>query len=184
MTAPLAELLDKLMERPLSEADLEGLGRTLTDTGVHYELDEGRLILMSPMKSWHADVAARVRNVLVAQGRIAYQEQGVRLSNRRVRYADVSAFRQHPDPEASRHDPGDITLVVEVVSSDSERDDRVVKPGLYAEAGIPTYWILHLDARRFEVYTDPTGPDLSSPTWNGFYITEPGRRGSTSTKLC
>ena len=134
--------LDDLMEHPLTEDDLDAVGRALRDTGIHYELDEGRLILMSPMKSWHADVSRRVCDLLIAQGRVAYQEQGVRLSRRKVRFPDVAAFRQHPDPDAGRHDPGDFTLVVEVVSADSEHEDRVVKAELYAAAGIPEFWIV------------------------------------------
>jgi Uma2 family endonuclease len=134
--------LTELLAEPLTEDDLDKVGAALRDTGIRYELDEGRLILKSPRKSWHADVSRRLCNLLVAQGRIAYQEQGVRLGRTKVRYPDVAAFRQHPDPDADRHDPGDFTLVVEVVSPDSEHEDRVVKAGLYAGAGIPDYWIV------------------------------------------
>ncbi|MGH3680873.1 MAG: Uma2 family endonuclease [Natronosporangium sp.] len=138
----MTALLDALMERPLTEDDLDQVGQALRDTGIHYELDDGRLLLMSPMKSWHADVSRRVCDLLIAQGRVAYQEQGIRLARRKVRFPDVAAFRSHPDPDAGRHDPGEFTVVVEVVSSDSEHDDRVVKAELYASAGIPEYWIV------------------------------------------
>lgn len=149
MTLPLEEL-STLMAEPLTSDDMDDVGRVLRDTGIRYELDEGRLILMSPMKIWHADVSARIRNLLIAQGRIAYQEQGVRLGSSRVRYPDVAAFREDPDPDAERHDPAQFLLVVEVVSSDSEHEDRVVKPRLYASAGIPEYWIVdrHPGTRR------------------------------------
>ncbi len=53
----------------------------------------------------------------------------------------------------------DVALLIEV-SHASYPDDRN-KRRIYAEAGIPIYWIVHLSARRFEVYTDPTGPDAS-----------------------
>jgi len=97
---------------------------------------------MAPMKAWHADVSARVRNVLVDQGRYAYQEQGVRLGHRRVRYTDVAAFWQQPDLDADRHDPDAFSLAVEVVSPDSVEEDRTTKARLYAAAGIPEYWIV------------------------------------------
>lgn len=139
---PVVEQLTKLLVEPLTSDDLDEVGRTLQDTGIRYELDEGRLILMSPMKSWHADVCRRTCNLLVAQGRIAYLEQGVALAQSKVRYPDVVAFRTDPDPEASRHDPGEVTLAVEVISYDSVREDRVVKPALYADAGIPEYWLV------------------------------------------
>jgi Uma2 family endonuclease len=31
----------------------------------------------------------------------------------------------------------------------------VVKPGIYARAGIPEYWIVNLDRRLIEVHRDP-----------------------------
>lgn len=128
------------LSEPMTEDDLDKLG-SLADIGVRYELDNGRLILMAPMKSWNAGVSVRVRNLLVARGQIAYLEQGVRLSRTKVRYPDVAVFRTEPDPEASRHDPADIALVAEVVSPDSDHEDRVVKPALYAAAEISEYWI-------------------------------------------
>jgi Uma2 family endonuclease len=144
------ELLVKLVQDGVTEIDLDEVGRALNGTGIHYELDEGSLILMPPMKAWHSDVAMRVCNVLRAQGRHAYQEQGVRLGSRRVRYPDVGAFRRDPDPESERHDPEDFLLAVEVISESSEHVDRVVKAGLYASAGIPEYWIVdrHPSDRR------------------------------------
>ena len=37
-------------------------------------------------------------------------------------------------------DPADVALVVEVETPATRRYDRVLKPTLYAEAGIPGYW--------------------------------------------
>jgi Uma2 family endonuclease len=44
------------------------------------------------------------------------------------------------------------------VADTSLRRDRSTKRRIYARAGIPVYWIANLPGRRFEVYTDPTGP--------------------------
>lgn len=41
---------------------------------------------------------------------------------------------------------GEVVLAVEVVSLGSERTDRVIKRGEYADAGIPHYWVVDLDA--------------------------------------
>jgi Uma2 family endonuclease len=43
-----------------------------------------------------------------------------------------------------RFDGGDLLLAVEVVSPGSERTDRVTKQSEYAEAGVPTYWLVRL----------------------------------------
>lgn len=75
-----------------------------------------------------------------------------------------------PEPDAvvvrgSRRDyvdrhpgPSDVALIVEV-ADDSLPHDRTFKNRLYAGAGIPVYWIVHLVDGRLEVYTDPSGPE-------------------------
>lgn len=63
----------------------------------------------------------------------------------RTRYRDA-----HPGP-------ADIGLVVEFADS-SLRIDRTDKARAYARSGIPTYWIVNLQARHVEVYTNPSGP--------------------------
>ena len=81
---------------------------------------------------------------------------------------DVTVLR----PESSGaiwSDPADVALVVEVETAESRRYDRLLKPALYAEAGIPAYWriepgpALHV----YDLTTDPgtparhvTGPGL------------------------
>ena len=62
---------------------------------------------------------------------------------------DRSLYRtRHPGP-------ADVGLVVEVAES-SLSDDRA-KARIYAQAGIPTYWIVNLVNRQVEVYTQPSG---------------------------
>lgn len=57
------------------------------------------------------------------------------------------------------HHPGprDLGLVVEVSDATLGRD-RTLKQQLYATSGIPVYWIVNLNDRRLEVYTEPSGP--------------------------
>ena len=57
---------------------------------------------------------------------------------------------------AQRHpSAADLALVVEVANT-TLRFDRTLKKRVYAEAGIPVYWIVNLVDRRLEVYTVPT----------------------------
>ncbi len=44
-------------------------------------------------------------------------------------------------------------LVAEVLSPSTARHDRVTKRRLYQRTGVPTYWIVDLDARLVEVWT-------------------------------
>jgi Uma2 family endonuclease len=46
----------------------------------------------------------------------------------------------------ARYGAGDVALAVEIVSEGSVRTDRVSKMFEYAEAGIPNYWVIDLDA--------------------------------------
>jgi Uma2 family endonuclease len=50
----------------------------------------------------------------------------------------------------------DVALVVEVADASLSRD-QVVKKAIYAQAGIPVYWLVNLIDGRIEEYTDPTG---------------------------
>jgi hypothetical protein len=52
-------------------------------------------------------------------------------------------------------------LVIEVAAS-SQRRDLVVKPRIYAEAGVPRYWVVDLDARGVVVHTEPAGEAYNS----------------------
>jgi Uma2 family endonuclease len=71
---------------------------------------------------------------------------------------DVLVARGEVADDLERHPgPRDVALVVEVADT-SLRRDRGTKKRIYARAGIPVYWIANLPGRRFEVYTEPTGP--------------------------
>lgn len=71
---------------------------------------------------------------------------------------DAVIVRGQSDDYADRHPgPREVGLVVEV-ADDTLHRDQTVKKRLYAEAGIPEYWIVNLAEGKLEVYTDPTGP--------------------------
>lgn len=57
-------------------------------------------------------------------------------------------------------------LVVEV--SDTTLDfDRSKKASLYAQAGIPEFWIVDLSERKLEVYREPA-TDATQPSGHGY----------------
>ena len=64
-----------------------------------------------------------------------------------IRGTNLDYLHQHP--QAS-----DLALVVEI-SDSSLRRDQGLKQRIYAQAGIPTYWIVNLAARRLERHTNP-----------------------------
>jgi Uma2 family endonuclease len=68
---------------------------------------------------------------------------------------DIAVVRGDPRDYPDRHPgPHDVALVVEVAES-SLRQDRGPKKRVYAAGGIPVYWIVNLEARQIEVYTEP-----------------------------
>jgi Uma2 family endonuclease len=68
---------------------------------------------------------------------------------------DYAIVRNHPDDYLSAHPgPSDIFWVIEI--SDSTLNfDQQVKLALYAEAAISDYWIINLEDKHLEVYSDP-----------------------------
>ncbi len=68
---------------------------------------------------------------------------------------DVVVVRGHTLYYLDRHPgPEDIALVVEVADATLRRD-RDLKKRLYARAGIIVYWIVDLQQKQIEVYSDP-----------------------------
>src|SRR5207248_2009497 len=62
------------------------------------------------------------------------------------------------EERAGRHPgPNDLALVIEVSDTTLARD-REWKGPMYARAGIRVYWIVNLNDRVVEVYTEPSGP--------------------------
>lgn len=70
-------------------------------------------------------------------------------------YAIVRGTRRdylvrHPEPK-------EIGLVVEISNTSLQRD-RTEKSLIYALAGIPIYWVVNVDDRKIEVFSNPSGP--------------------------
>jgi Uma2 family endonuclease len=64
-----------------------------------------------------------------------------------IRAPDVIVTRSELiESDEPRCKPSDVLLAVEILSTGTRRVDRVLKFSEYAEAGIPQYWILDLDA--------------------------------------
>jgi Uma2 family endonuclease len=87
----------------------------------------------------------------------------------------VGLSESEPEPDASilrgdetsydhrQPEPADTGIVIEVADS-TLRSDRREKGRLYAEAGLPVYWIINVPDRQIEVYTDPD-PTASPPAF-------------------
>lgn len=124
------------------------------------ELIHGELLEMNPPGPLHEDVIDiltrwSVDNVDKAEIRVRIQNSvGLPESDSApqpdVCWVKAKSYRERR-PEAD-----DVLLVIEVADS-SLIDDQRVKAGLYAQAGIPEYWIVNIPHWCVECHRDPVG---------------------------
>jgi Uma2 family endonuclease len=154
---PRSDLDDHLAPeqiRPLRRAEYG----QLIDLGVfgdeRLELLRGRLVRMSPQKSPHASTVSKLTRFFI---------EG--LGDRavvRIQLPLALTDDSEPEPDVAICAPGDYDaehpatalLIVEVSDSD-QVVDRKIKTALYAEAGIPEYWLMDLPRRQLERYRSP-----------------------------
>ncbi|HEY3353889.1 MAG TPA: Uma2 family endonuclease [Polyangia bacterium] len=153
----VAQVLDEIGRerlRPLRRGEYDRLVALGCFADERLELLRGVLVAMSPQGALHAEVIRRLTRLLI----VALGDTAVVQGQSPLALDDSS----EPEPDVAVVPPGDYAeehparalLVIEVADS-SLRKDRLVKGGLYAEAGIPEFWLVDLDARVVEVYRDP-----------------------------
>lgn len=109
----------------------------------HTELINGTLVPGPPQRSGHSRVVTALTSTLMNQAPMSMEierDMTLRLDARNHLVPDLLATPLPYDANRTWYAPADVRLVVEVVSPDSARRDRTVKPRAYAEAGIPHYW--------------------------------------------
>jgi Uma2 family endonuclease len=125
------------------------------------ELLEGWLVPKMTKHQPHNITTGRMADALtrvLSSGFYVGREEPFTASDRSEPEPDLMIVRGDRDdyPE----DPpraADLVLVIEVAEASLSRDQRD-KKRIYAAARIPVYWLANIPVRRFEVYTDPTGP--------------------------
>lgn len=154
------ELLDlSLVEpngiRPISRVEYE----RMVEVGILREDDKcellrGVIVAMSPQGWLHMEVIAWLTEVLILALDRSYsvRPQGPYYADDwSMPEPDVCVVRK--DPSRRQH-PSAALLVVEVAVS-SLRIDRTAKQVIYAENGVPEYWVIDAEKRQVHVYTDP-----------------------------
>lgn len=126
--------------------------------GERVELIRGEMIEMSPIGSHHQSTVDSLNALLTV---ITYKKAIVRtqgpvfLDEYSLPQPDLSLLKYRNDFYRAKHPgPEDIALLIEV-SKTSYDFDRKVKAPLYAEAGIPEYWIIDLERQRIEIFREP-----------------------------
>lgn len=121
------------------------------------ELLEGDLVVMSPQSPPHAATTERIARCLESaygQGFHARRHSPLVAANDSLPEPDVALCQGGVERFEQQHPRGDETLLVAEIAHTSRRIDRR-KAAIYARAGVPTYWLVDLVARRLEVRSQP-----------------------------
>ncbi len=157
---------EPLRIRPLRRAEYDRLVELGVFEDERIELLRGALVEMSPQGAPHADCAAQLAKILILR-------LGERAS---VRAHSPFAATEDSEPEpdvavnpprryADGH-PQTAHLLVEVADS-SLRKDRGIKSEIYAEAGVPEYWIVDVARGVVEVRSAPVDGHYTQLTTYG-----------------
>lgn len=140
--------------RPLTRAEYHRLAEAGAFEDERVELLRGVLVKVSPQGEPHAQAVQRLNELLV-----------LGLSKRawvRPQLPFAASDVSEPEPDlsvvprdyATDDHPAEAALVIEVAHSSLRRDQRL-KAGIYAENGVPEYWIVDLRDQVIEVRSRP-----------------------------
>jgi Uma2 family endonuclease len=108
------------------------------------ELIDGALILSPSPTPFHQSLAGNIYYLLqqhCPDNLAVTQAVDVRINELRSLTPDVLVVAAGAEARSSgRFVASEVALAVEIVSPSSMTMDRITKPALYAEAGIPFYW--------------------------------------------
>jgi Uma2 family endonuclease len=127
----------------------------------HVELIRGEIVDMAPPGPEHEDAVTGLHfhffEKVQRQALVWPQGNAIRLPNSNSRpQPDVTLLRWRDDLyRGKRPTAEDVILLVEVAYS-SLKYDSGAKLALYAEAGIPEYWLVNLVEGVVEVYSNPS----------------------------
>jgi Uma2 family endonuclease len=131
----------------------------LPEDAPRVELVDGVMVVVPSPSIGHQDIGNRLWNWLRRNAPKTYRPVtavGVAVTTKDAYEPDVMLLKQ-PRPGAldtTRHylSPDEVAIVVEVVSPGTGHRDRVLKPGGYADAGIPYFWRIEQNPMRVLVF--------------------------------
>ena len=146
---------EPLSIRPLRRVEFDRMVQSgVFDEGERIELLAGALVAMSPQGFLHSECAGELMTLLI-------RRLGDRAAVRAHSPFAAGEYSQ-PEPDVAvypprryvRSHPDEALLIVEVADS-SLRRDRGLTSEIYAQAGVPEYWIVDLVHGAVEVRTAP-----------------------------
>ena len=142
----------------IDEYNRMGEAGILEEKGI--ELIQGEIIKkMSPINESHASCINRLNAILnrfLLDKAIISIQNPIVIPHHTKPEPDLTLLRFREDYYHARHPQvEDIILLIEV-SDSTLAYDREVKLPLYAEAGIPEYWIINLEDQQIEAHHNPS----------------------------
>ena len=148
--------------RPLRRVEYE----QLTELGMFgdekIELLRGTLVRMSPQGPYHANVVAKLTNVLASmlyprfevRPQLPFSADDTSMPEPDIMIVEATGSLTSPHPSR--------TLLMIEVSVSSLRLDRGLKAEIYSQAGVPEYWIIDIVHRKIIVHRDPRDDGYAS----------------------
>jgi Uma2 family endonuclease len=136
--------------------EFERIADSLDDDQV--ELINGYIVGREDVKPSHVILTERLRRRLesiLPSSWFVREDKPIRIPDFDEPRPDLAVVRGDPEGYAHHHPgPADVALLIEVSDASLQRDqgDKLM---IYAQAGIPVYWIANLVNRRVELYGDP-----------------------------
>jgi Uma2 family endonuclease len=140
--------------RPLKRVEFDQLANVGAFENERVELVRGVLVEMAPIGPDHCDVVELLNELLMPalKGRARVRVQlAFAASDESEPQPDILILGREVPRGVHRH-PESALLAIEVAES-SLKFDRTVKARLYAEAGIPEYWVFDVPHATVEIFT-------------------------------
>ena len=128
------------------------------DDGLRRELYDGVMHVVPPPgddHGWEVRVCDRAVSAQAPDDVYILQNVGVHVGIRRLFVPDLTVVHRSTPFHDNGYDPGGVLLVVECVSPGSVTMDRTAKPAVYAEQGIPYFWLVDDGPRVTSHRLDP-----------------------------
>lgn len=154
---------EALPRKRFTRTEVDALLETGIFDGRRYELIDGDLVDKMGQKPPHAyaiQMALRWLASFLDAGQIRVQlpmEAGGQDRETSVPEPDLAVLAAIKPDFQHRHPRGDELLLVIEVADSSAAFDLSRKAALYANSGVPEYWVLDLPRRMLVVHTQPDG---------------------------
>lgn len=158
VTDTIPELVLRSPEADWTYSRWEGL----PDDGNRYEVINGILYMTTAPSNFHQWIVfqlVRFIGMPLADQGIAYSfiaPIGVLMPGCEPVQPDFLVILKHRAGIISdRRIRGVPDLIIEVLSPSNQEQDTKIKRGVYAQAGVPEYWIIRPDTRDVLIYSEP-----------------------------